>query len=229
MPTLHWPPPSPTDPLAVLVSGGLDSSVLIAEAAAAYPAVFPIYVRTNSAWELEEVAHLDRFLDQIARPTLRPKHVLNLPMDDLYGSHWSVTGVGVPDETSPDEAVYLPGRNVALLAKTLIWCHLNGVPQVAMAPLSSNPFPDATPAFFAALVTAVNMAVRGNVTVIRPYQSLTKAQVIRRGREFPLIDTLSCIRPVAGRHCGRCNKCAERQAAFIAAEVYDPTEYAPTH
>lgn len=229
MPTLHWPPPYPTDPLAVLVSGGLDSSVLIAEAAAAYPAVFPIYIRTNSAWEKEEVAHLDRVLDHIARPTLRPKHVLHLPMDDLYGSHWSVTGVGVPDETSPDEAVYLPGRNVALLAKTLIWCHLNGVPQVAMAPLSSNPFPDATPEFFAAIVTAVNMAVRGNVTVIRPYQSLTKAQVIRRGRKLPLADTLSCIRPVAGRHCGRCNKCAERQAAFVAAGVNDPTEYTPTH
>jgi 7-cyano-7-deazaguanine synthase len=49
--------------------------------------------------------------------------------------------------------------------------------------------------------------------------------VIRRARELPLEHTFSCIAPIEGRHCGRCNKCAERRRAFAAAGVDDPTEY----
>ena len=47
-----------------------------------------------------------------------------------------------------------------------------------------------------------------------------------RGRGMPLGETFSCLRPVGGRHCGRCNKCAERRAGFGAAGMTDPTEYA---
>jgi len=221
-----WPPPKPGRPLAVLASGGLDSAVLLAEAARAYPAVYPLYVRVGSAWEEDELAHLQRFINRIATPTLKPLSVLQLPVDDLYGDHWSLSGRGVPDEHSPDEAVFLPGRNVILLAKALLWCHLNNVPEVALAPLYANPFPDATQEFFAALGDVVNMAMSGSVAILQPYRELSKVEVILRGRELPLRETFSCLRPVAGKHCGRCNKCAERHAAFAAAGVLDPTVYA---
>jgi 7-cyano-7-deazaguanine synthase len=114
---------------------------------------------------------------------------------------------------------------VLLLAKALLWCHLNKVPEIAMAPLAANPFPDATPAFFGAFANVVNMAVGGSVAVLRPYANLSKTQVIGRAKGVPLELTFSCIRPANGRHCGKCNKCAERQDAFRAAEVNDPTEY----
>ncbi|MCD4728936.1 MAG: 7-cyano-7-deazaguanine synthase, partial [Pirellulales bacterium] len=42
----------------------------------------------------------------------------------------------------------------------------------------------------------------------------------------PLELTFSCLSPVAGLHCGRCNKCAERQEAFRSLEMHDPTRYA---
>jgi 7-cyano-7-deazaguanine synthase len=214
-----------TPSLAVLVSGGLDSAVLLGTALHTHPAVVPLYVRTGLAWEAVERAHLDRFLAAVRTPALRPPVTLELPVADLYGDHWSLTGRGVPDADSADEAVYLPGRNVLLLSKALLWCHLHGVPAVALAVLEANPFPDATPAFFRAFADAVNAAVGGRVRVETPFADLDKTAVLRRGRHLPLEHTFSCIAPVDGRHCGRCNKCAERRRAFAAAGVEDPTEY----
>ncbi len=215
----------PTRSLAILVSGGLDSAVLVGESLRTHPSVQPIYIKTGSLWEDVEFAHLRRFLDKIAQANLKPIHVLNVPVDDLYGPHWSLTGQQIPDENSPDEAVFLPGRNVLLLSKALIYCHLHAIPQIAMAPLEANPFPDATEEFFAAMSNAVDMAMQGTVRILRPYQSLSKIEVVRRGRGMPLGDTFSCIRPIDGLHCGHCNKCAERQHAFQQAGALDPTTY----
>jgi 7-cyano-7-deazaguanine synthase len=218
-------PPSPSA-LAVLVSGGLDSGILLGEAVRNFSVVHPLYVRAGLSWEPVELNHLQRYLDAVRTPALRPLTVLESPVGDLYGEHWSTTGYGVPDAASPDAAVFLPGRNVLLLAKALIWCHLRGVPTVAMAPLRSNPFPDATPAFFAAYQDVVNRAVGGAVRVWLPYLDLDKTAVMHRGRGLPLGLTFSCIRPIDGRHCGACNKCAERRRAFADAGMPDPTAYA---
>jgi 7-cyano-7-deazaguanine synthase len=211
--------------LAILISGGLDSAILLAEALHRYVAVHPLYVRHGLSWETAELYHLQRFLERVACPPLQPLEVLDLPVGDLYGSHWSVTGQNVPAADSPDEAVFLPGRNLLLLAKPLLWCHLHNVPAVALASLRGNPFPDATAAFFSAYQDLVNQAVRGNVRIIHPFARLGKVEVLRLGQGLPLEWTFSCIRPVAGRHCGNCNKCAERCRAFAAAGMVDDTEY----
>jgi len=221
-----WPPPHPRSPLAILASGGLDSAILLAEATRAYPNVFPIYVRTGLRWETVEREYLDRFLAAIRSPTLQSLVVLDQPVEDTYGTHWSISGEGVPGADTPDEAVFLPGRNVLLLAKPLLWCHLNRVPEIATAPLGSNPFPDATPEFYDGFAALVSRAVGGNVRVLRPYADLHKVDVLRRGRGLPLEHTFSCIRPVDGLHCGSCNKCAERRAGFRDAAMRDPTTYA---
>jgi 7-cyano-7-deazaguanine synthase len=222
--------PHPSDPVslsrAVLVSGGLDSAVLLGESLTERDTVWPLYIHTGLRWETVEMEWLQRFLHALARPALQPLTVLQQPVDDLYGSHWSLTGGNIPDADSPDEAVYLPGRNVLLLSKAILWCHLHNVPEVALAPLKANPFPDATPEFFSAFQDAVNRAVQGQVRVLWPYLHTNKKDVLLRGRELPLEHTFSCLQPVAGRHCGACNKCAERRRAFREAGVADPTVYA---
>src|SRR4051812_45500797 len=187
--------------LAVLTSGGLDSAILLAESLRECTAVHPLYVRNGLYWEPDELRHLRQFLGALPGDRLRPLHVLDLPVADLYGQHWSITGRDVPDGDSPDEAVFLPGRNVLLLSKAILWCHLHSVPAVALAPLESNPFPDATSAFFHAYEQVVNQAVGGSVRVLRPYAGLSKQEVMRRGQSFPLELTFSCIRPMAGQHC----------------------------
>jgi 7-cyano-7-deazaguanine synthase len=52
-----------------------------------------------------------------------------------------------------------------------------------------------------------------------------KREVMELGRKYSLKHTFSCIAPIDGMHCGQCNKCAERQAAFRMMELPDPTEY----
>ncbi len=212
-------------PLAVLISGGLDSAILIGEAVRHCPAVHPLYVRQGLSWESVELQHLRRFLRAIRRPSLCPLRVLRLPVVDLYGDHWSLTARDVPSADMPDETVFLPGRNILLLAKAMLWCHLHEVPTVALGSLQSNPFPDATPAFFRAYQRVVNRGMGGHVTIARPYAGLGKTEVMARGAGLPLELTFSCINPIAGRHCGSCNKCAERRQAFGAAKMADPTEY----
>src|SRR5262249_13645885 len=128
----------PQQPLAVLVSGGLDSAVLLGESLGRHAAVHPLYVRFGLVWETIELEHLRRFLKGLDGSSLKPLVILDQPVTELYGGHWSVTGLEVPGADAPDEAVYLPGRNVLLLSKAMLWCHLNHVPAVALAPLAGN-------------------------------------------------------------------------------------------
>ncbi len=216
----------PTDALAVLISGGLDSAILLGDVLRSQAIVHPLFIHCGLAWEAVELAYLVRYLDALRRPTLRPLVILEQPVADIYGAHWSITGAGVPDAEAPDEAVFLPGRNVLLLAKALLWCHLHEVPAVALGSLATNPFPDATPAFFRGMQELVNQAVGGHVEVRLPFGGIPKRAVMQRGRDLPLAQTFSCIRPQGELHCGRCNKCAERRRAFAEADMPDPTRYA---
>jgi len=224
LPPLALPP----GPLAVLTSGGLDSAILLADVARQAPAATPLYVRSGLAWEAVELDHLRRYVEQVQRtlPAVRPLVILDQPTRDLYGNHWSVTGQAVPDAATPDEAVYLPGRNLLLLTKALLWCHLHDVAGVALGVLGSNPFPDASDAFFDAVAAVASQAVAGRLQVIRPYGRLHKVDVMARGRGLPLEWSFSCIAPRGARHCGLCNKCAERQRAFRDVGWDDPTPYA---
>src|SRR5262245_62553531 len=106
--------------LAVLVSGGLDSAILVGHMARSRAVVHPIFIRAGLAWEEAELDYLRRFLAAIATTSLQPLVILEQPLRDLYGNHWSTTGL-VPDAYAPDEDFYLPGRNVVLLTKPMIW------------------------------------------------------------------------------------------------------------
>ena len=213
-------------PLAVLVSGGIDSCVLVGELAETAPRVVPLYVRCGLQWENVEECQVRRFLAALDRPVIEPLQVFRVPIAQVYGQHWSTTGATVPDQNSADEAVYLPGRNLLLLAPTALWCHLHEIATIALGPLASNPFPDSTDSFFAAYQAVINQAVTGSLRIERPYCQLTKPQVLQRGAAMPLHETFSCICPVGQQHCGRCNKCAERRRGFAAAGLTDGTRYA---
>lgn len=212
--------------MAVLTSGGLDSAVLTVDLAREYSRVFPIYVRSGLFWEETELAAARAFLTAVQAPGLAPLTVLDEPIRDVYGAHWSTSGDGVPDAQSADEAVYLPGRNVLLTVKTAVWCRLRKVDFLALGSLGSNPFPDSTPEFFADLESVLVRALSGAPGLIRPFGHLLKRDVVARGANLPLHLTFSCIFPIQGKHCGMCNKCAERQKGFRLAGVPDRTEYA---
>jgi 7-cyano-7-deazaguanine synthase len=212
--------------LGLLLSGGLDSGILLGHLLDEGRTVQPFYVRAGLFWEGDEQRAIAQLLAHFALPRLRPLVVFDLPLGDVYADHWSVHGRAVPGAETPDEAVYLPGRNALLLIKPAIWCRLNGVEELALAPLGSNPFADAGPDFFATFETALNIAVGGRLQIVRPFAELHKREVMQLGRRYPLELTFSCIAPRDGLHCGRCNKCAERREAFRVIDAVDPTRYA---
>jgi 7-cyano-7-deazaguanine synthase len=211
--------------LAVLISGGLDSAILLGDAQRRGERVHPLFVRCGLVWEETELGYLRRFLEALPRAHREPLTILEQPVVDLYGDHWSLTGRGVPSADAPDEHVFLPGRNVLLLGKALLWCHVHGVPAIALGSLESNPFPDATPEFFRGLEEVVNRAVRGRVRILLPFGHMKKTAVLRLGEVLPLEHTFSCIQPINDLHCGQCNKCAERKRAFAEAGMVDPSKY----
>lgn len=213
---------------AVLYSGGIDSAVLIASEARSRT-VWPIYVRTGLAWEAEEVAMAGQLLQSPAfAARVLPLERLELAVTDLLpAAHWAIRGAP-PGYDTPDEDVYLPGRNLLLLAKASVACALRGIHRIAIGPLAGNPFPDATPGFFAAMARSATLGLGHEIVIAAPFAGTTKAEVIRLGAALgvPFALTLSCMKPAGGRHCGVCSKCRERRDAFAGAGVADPTPYA---
>ena len=232
----------------MLFSGGLDSAVLVADAACAKASaasaeasasqgsgssargarVVPIYISVGFAWEEEERAMARRLF---AAPPLagavEPLVELRFDMRDIFpASHWAVRGEP-PAFDTPDEDVYLDGRNVILLSKASVYMARHEIPRVLIGPLAGNPFPDATPSFFAAMARALSLGLAHPIAIEAPFAALHKSDVIRRGVELgvPLELTLSCMQPKDGLHCGRCSKCRERRDAFHEAGVDDPTSY----
>lgn len=188
--------------------------------------VQPFYVRFGLVWERAELASVERLLAAMWQPAIRELVTFDQPLDDLYGPHWSMTGDSVPDAATPDEAVYLPGRNLLLVMKAALWCQLHGISRLALAPLESNPFPDATDQFCADFGDLISQAGGARLEIVRPFADMNKRQVMQLANGSPLELTFSCLAPVGELHCGRCNKCAERQSAFRQVVRDDPTEYA---
>lgn len=211
---------------AVLLSAGLDSAVLAAREARD-ALVHPVYISAGLAWETRELAALERLLAAPAYRHCAPLVHLTFPVGDLYPpTHWALRGEP-PAFDTPDEDVYLTGRNIILLSKAAIYCAQQGLSRLAIGPLAGNPFPDATPAFFTAMSQALSLGLAHPIEIAAPFSSMHKSEVIRLGLDLgvPLELTMSCMNPQEGTHCGRCSKCRERRDAFREAGVEDGTAY----
>ncbi len=219
----------------VLFSSGLDSAVLLVQTAQRYGSAQPVYVRSGFAWEEHEQAMAERFLARLPSTAgVRDLVVLDLDMRDVYPpTHWAVRGEA-PAFDTPDEDVYLEGRNLVLLSKTAVFAARTASTLIVIGPLAGNPFPDARPEFFEAMARALSLGLDTTIAIDAPFLALHKSDVIKVGMELgvPFELTLSCMQPVAGSHgrpalhCGRCSKCRERKDAFAEARLPDPARSA---
>jgi 7-cyano-7-deazaguanine synthase len=211
------------EPVIALVSGGFDSLIMIGRALGRRP-IFPLYVRQGALWEEAELVALRRWLGALEDPKglIAPPAVSRLDLPPAGEAAWAIDpALSVPGADSEDAAVYLPGRNLCLLLQGALYARAMGARQIQIGLLAGNPFADSRPAFFSAFEQIFALATGYQLEVITPLAGSSKAELVREGAGLPLELTLSCLRPVDGRHCGRCNKCAERARAFGEAGVED--------
>jgi 7-cyano-7-deazaguanine synthase len=225
------PPHSAGDPDSViaLVSGGLDSCLMVWRALAAGAHVHPLYVRLGTVWQAREEQAARRFLEALPaheRGTLRRLTVLTLRFPPDYPRRWAVdAAVAPPDSQAPDCAVDLPGKNLAVLTKAANLAQSVGAGRIQLGVLDTNPFADAQADFLDRFAASYRVATGHGVRIERPLAGFAKAVLMREGRALPLGLTFSCLRPRGDRHCGRCNKCGERRRAFADSGIADPTAY----
>ncbi len=216
----------------VLLSGGLDSAVLAAHEAQT-ARVLPVYVSVGLAWEAAEVAMVEQLLRApVFADRVEPLIRVAFTMRDVYPpTHWAIRGVP-PAYDTPDEDVYLAGRNLVLLTKAGVVAARHDAHRIALGPLAGNPFPDARPAFFLSMAEALSLGLDHPIEIATPLLAWTKDAVIKRGVQLrvPFERTLSCMSPLVSdglpQHCGLCSKCRERRDAFASAQVRDPSTYA---
>lgn len=203
--------------VVALTSGGVESCALVGHMAARGRRVHPVFVRCGLVWEKAELHWLRRYLKALPagmKQRVEPLVVIDLPVRDLYGRHWSATGRGVPGWRARDDSVYLPGRNVLLLSKASVLAATIGVPAIAIGTLAGNPFPDASTRFFRAAARSLSVGLGFPVRILAPFIRLHKEQVIARHGHLPLDLSFSCSSPRGLTACGKCAKCRERILAF---------------
>jgi 7-cyano-7-deazaguanine synthase len=216
----------------VLVSGGLDSAVLLAVARSegfACHALSFDYGQRHRA-EIEAARRVAAALGAASHK------VLELDLTQIGGS--ALTDAGIPVPEAPAEGIpvtYVPARNTVFLSLALGYAEVAGAADlfIGVNAVDYSGYPDCRPEYIAAFQTLARLATRAGVegapiTVHTPLIRLSKAEIISRGAglgvDFSL--TVSCYQADAeGRACGLCDSCRFRRQGFAAAGIPDPTTY----
>ena len=224
---------APAPRAIVLLSGGLDSSTVLAMARARgfeCHALSVHYGQRHSA-ELQAAR-------QIARALGAHDHrVMGVDLAGIGGSALTDPGMAVPESPAAGIPVtYVPARNTLLLALALGWAEVVGATDifVGVNAVDYSGYPDCRPEFIDAFTSLAQLATKAGVEGARfkiqaPLIAMSKAEIIRAGIELG-VDfsmTVSCYQAAPdGAACGKCDSCRLRAAGFAAAGVPDPTRYA---
>ena len=219
----------------VLLSGGLDSYTTGAIAKSEGFQLNALTVRYGQRHACELNA-----ARAVAASLGVSRHVeIDVDLSTFGGS--SLTGdVPVPKDrqiaTSEIPSTYVPARNTVFLALALAWAEALRAHDIFIGvnALDYSGYPDCRPEYIHAFERLASLAtaegVRGSrFTIHAPLQTLTKADIIRRGLDLGLDYGLthSCYDPdPAGRPCGRCDSCVLRARGFEEAGIADPIQYA---
>lgn len=215
----------------VLVSGGMDSAVVLAiarERGFACHALSVAYGQRHDA-ELAAAARLAQQLGAVEHKTVR------VDLRAIGGSALTAD-IAVPEAPSRGiPATYVPARNTIMLSVALGWAEVLGADDLfcGVNAVDYSGYPDCRPEFIAAFERLANLATKAGVEghafrVHAPLMRMGKAEIAREGQrlgvDFAL--TVSCYQADAeGRACGRCDACRLRAEGFRAAGIADPTRY----
>ena len=219
----------------VLLSGGMDSAVVLAmarERGFAAHALSVDYGQRHPS-ELQAAARVARGQGAAAHK------VVAVDLRSIGGSALT-DDIEVPDGSDRDDGdipvTYVPARNTIMLSIALGWAEVLGAADIfcGVNAVDYSGYPDCRPEFIDAFQTLANVATRAGVEgaglrVHAPLLELGKADIVREGMRLG-VDfgaTVSCYSADAdGRACGRCDACRLRAQGFAGAGVADPTRYA---
>ncbi|KQY49677.1 7-cyano-7-deazaguanine synthase QueC [Lysobacter sp. Root494] len=226
----------------VLVSGGMDSAVVIAIAREQGFAVHALSVRYGQRHtsELDAADRVSHSLGAVAHKTV------NVDLRSIGGSALT-DDIAVPTDADghavgADAAknvipvTYVPARNTIMLSVALGWAEVLGANDIfcGVNAVDYSGYPDCRPEFIAAFQSLANLATKAGVEgagihVHAPLQFLSKADIVREGLRLGVdfSETVSCYQADAeGLACGHCDACRLRAEGFANAGVPDPTRYA---
>ena len=219
----------------VLVSGGMDSAVVVAIARAQGFAVHALSVRYGQRHtsELDAAAKVARSLGAMAHKTV------SVDLRSIGGSALTDEAIEVPLDhpAAPDEipVTYVPARNTIMLSIALGWAEVLGAADIfcGVNAVDYSGYPDCRPEFIEAFERLANLATKAGVEgagirVHAPLQHMSKADIVRAGLRLDVdfAATVSCYRADAeGRACGHCDACRLRAEGFTGAGAIDPTRY----
>lgn len=224
-------------PAVVLLSGGLDSATVLAEAVAAGFACHALSFRYGQRHAVE-LAAATRVAS--AHGALEHK-VMDIDLSSFGGSALTAE-IEVPKHDDVGElgngvpVTYVPARNTVFLSLGLAWAEVLGADDlfIGVNAVDYSGYPDCRPEFIAAFEVMANLATAAatekgrHFRVHTPLIALTKSEIIARGTELGVdyAITLSCYDPdESGRACGRCDSCLLRRAGFERTGMADPTRY----
>lgn len=215
----------------VLLSGGMDSAVVVAMAREQGFAVHALSVRYGQR-HTSELAAAARVAQSLG---VAGHKVVDVDLRSIGGSALT-DDIDVPEAGGSGIPVtYVPARNTIMLSLALGWGEVLGADDLfcGVNAVDYSGYPDCRPEFVAAFEALANLATKAGaegagLRVHAPLQYLSKADIVREGVrlgvDFAL--TVSCYRADGdGRACGRCDACQLRAAGFAEAGVADPTRY----
>jgi len=212
----------------ILLSGGLDSSVLASHEAEAGRAVAALSFDYGARHNAREIPAARALADKLG---VRFELVDLGFVGRLFDSDLLESGGEVPDGHYTDESMkrtVVPFRNAILLAVATGFAESLGAEAVALAAHAGDHtiYPDCRPRFMEAMGEAMRAGTYAGIRLHCPFLELDKAALVRRGAELGVdfAATWSCYKG-RERHCGTCGTCVERREAFQLAGVPDPTFY----
>ncbi len=202
--------------VAVLMSSGVESASLAYHYLSRGFLLYPLYVRSGVGWEEIELWWLGRLWSFYRKRFGRILPLRVIPFR---------TGLG-PSDTSEEEGLEIPLRNLILLVSSALVVHSRGVDALAIGSLGMYPFPDNNREYISRVGELISEGLKRRLRLETPFMGMEKWEVIKRfHRRVPYQLTFSCASPVGRYHCGRCAKCKERKEGFRRAGVPDPTYY----
>jgi len=216
----------------VLVSGGLDSTTVLAIAQAEGFQCYSISLDYGQRMRAELVA-----AERVAKALGSIEHkVIRLDLGAIGGSALTDASIAIPQEQSQGVPItYVPARNTVFLSIALGWAEVLGANDIFIGvnAVDYSGYPDCRPDYIAAYQKMANLATcagtdGGGLRIRAPLIDLSKAEIIKQGVALGVDygQTVSCYQAdTDGRACGLCDSCRLRQAGFQAAKVSDPTRY----